>query len=98
MARDHSPMAGGGTRRKQAIRDQKKPGARQIPKGRERKETTMEGGTEKQIEGQLCPHGSRCCTNQMPPHRTSGKAEEGRTMFSLRSPRTHVQGMPKEAQ
>jgi len=55
-------------RREQAIRNQEKPGTRQVPQGRERKKTAVEGGAKREIEGQLRPYGSRRRTNQMPPH------------------------------
>ncbi len=62
------------------------------------KETAMEGSSEKQSKGQLCPHGSRRCPNQTPPHRTSGKAEKGGTMLPLRGPGAYVERLPKEGQ
>ncbi len=63
-------MASCSARRKQAIRDQKEPRTHPIPKRWKGKETTVEGSIEKQIEGQLCPYGSRRRTNQMPPDQT----------------------------
>ncbi len=92
-------MAISGPRRKQVVCNQEKPGTHQVPQRWKRKETTMKGGFEEQIKGQLRPDGSRCCPNhQMPPHRAPGETKEGRMVLPLRGPRTHVQGMPQKDQ
>src|SRR6266436_6648890 len=98
VAGNHPPVAGSGQRRKQAIRDQEKSGTRQIPKGRKRQETAVEGRAERKTEGQFGPHGSRRGPNPTTPHRTSGEAKEGRAMLPLRGPRAYVQRMPQKAQ
>src|SRR6266403_4247830 len=98
MAGNHPPVAGGGQRREQTICDQEEPGTGQIPKRRERQETTVEGRAKRQTKGQLGPYGSGRGPNPTTPHRTSGKTEEGGTMLPLQSTRTHVQGMPQKAQ
>src|SRR6266403_1853017 len=58
----------------------------------------MEGRAERQTEGQLGPYGSGRGPNPTTPHRTSGKAEERRTMLPLRSTRTHVQRVSQKGQ
>ncbi len=99
MARNHPSVAVSSLRRKQVICDQEKPGTCQVPQRWKGQEATMEGGPEKQIKGQLCPNGSGCHPNhQMPPHQTPRETEKGRMMLPLRSPRTHVQGMPQKDQ
>src|SRR6266446_7270666 len=98
MAGNHPPMASSSQRGKQAIRHQEKSGTRQIPEGRKRQETAMESHVERQAKGQLGPYGSRRGPNPTTPHRASGETKERRTMLPLRGTRTHVQGMPKEAQ
>src|SRR6266403_1151445 len=97
MARNHSPMASSRQRRKQAIRHQKEPRTRQIPKRRKGSKATMEGGPEGKTEGQLRPYGGGRGSDPTTPHRTPGKFEEGRTMLPLRGPGPHVKGMPQKA-
>src|SRR6266404_7216508 len=58
----------------------------------------MEGRAEGKTKGQFGPNGSGRGPTPTTPHRTSGETEEGGAMLPLRSPRTHVQGMPQEGQ